>query len=73
MWLSRKSKGPVTFNNRRGCLVEGLAARAHKPLSAQPPTASTVTDTEALNWKHKDMKEGRVLHGKEWKDIEVRK
>lgn len=59
--LSCKSKGPDTFNNRRGCCVEGLAARAQKPLSAQPATASTVTDTEPLNWKHKDMKGGRGI------------
>lgn len=65
MLLSYKSKGPVTFNNRRDCWVEGLAARAHNPLSARPPTANIVTDTDALNWKHKEMKEERVLRGKE--------
>lgn len=52
--------------------MERLAARAHNPLSAQPPTANIVTDTEALNWKHKEMKEGRVLWGKELSDSEVR-
>lgn len=49
--------------------MEGLAARAHKPLRVH----GTVTDTEASNWKHKDMKDGRVVCGKEWRDLEVRK
>lgn len=31
--------------------MEGLAARAHKPLSVQPSMADTVTDAEALVWK----------------------
>lgn len=44
--------------------MEGPAARAHKPLSAHPPMAGPVTDTEALNWKHDDVKEGRVIRGK---------
>lgn len=66
--LSCESKGPVTFNNRGGCRVEGLAARAHKPLSAQPPTASIVTDTQALNWKLEDTEEGRVVNGKGWRN-----
>lgn len=39
--LSRKSKGLVTLNNRGACCAEGLAARAYKPLSAQPSTAGT--------------------------------
>lgn len=39
--------------------MEGPAARAHRPLSAQPPTAGTVTYTDALSWKHDDVKEGR--------------
>lgn len=70
--LSCKSKGPVTFNNRRGGCVEGLPASAHNPLNAQPPTANTVTDTEALNWKQNEMTKGRVLYGKERRDWEVR-
>lgn len=31
--LGCESKGPITFNNRKGCGMEGLAARAHKPES----------------------------------------
>lgn len=46
--LSCESKGPVTFNNRKGCCTVGLAARAHY-LSAQLPMATVVTDREALS------------------------
>lgn len=43
--------------------MEGPAARAYKPLSAQPSTASQRRDTEALDWKRGDMREERVVPG----------
>lgn len=66
--LGCRSKGPAAFNNRRGCCAEGRAARAHKRLSAQPPTTGTATYREALDWKHEDRMEGG--EGWMWRGLE---
>lgn len=55
--LSCESKGPVTFNNRKGCSVERTAAKKTN-LSAWIPMANVASDTDALSWKHREMKKG---------------